>query len=72
MKKNNINFKFVIGSLSDNDPFIRLMLMEGNIVIENIFKTETENTLLSQVECLKALSDYANKLADEYENALNI
>ena len=72
MKKNNVNFKFVIGNLSDNDPFIRLMQIEGNSVVQTIYKTETKDMLLANAECLRALADYTNKLAEEYENAANI
>lgn len=72
MKKQNTNFKFIIGNLSDNDPFLRLMQIEGNNIIQNIYKTETKNTLLANAECLRALADYANKIANEYETAANI
>lgn len=72
MKKSNTNFKFVIGSLSDNDPFTRLMIMEGNNITQNIYKTETKNLLLANAECLKELANYTNKMASEYENATNI
>lgn len=72
MKKDNTNFKFVIGRLSDNDPFTRLIKMDGNRTVEYIYKTETENVLQAQIECLRELSDYVNKIANEYEEAINI
>jgi hypothetical protein len=72
MKKQDTSFKFVIGNLSDNDPFTRLMTMEGNNITEHIYKTETKDILLAQAECLRALSDYANKKADEFEKASKI
>jgi hypothetical protein len=72
MKKDNINFKFVIGNLSNNDPFTRVMLMKGNEVIETIYKTELNDILLAQMECLKALSNYANKKAEEYQKIIDI
>lgn len=72
MKKDNTNFKFVIGNLGNNDPFTRVMIMDGNKVIETIYKTETQDTLLAQMECLRALSDYASKKADEFEKVNNI
>lgn len=67
MKKDNVSLKFAIGKLHDNDPFTRLVIMEGNTIIQHIYKTETKNVLLANAECLKALADYANKKADEYE-----
>ena len=69
VKKNNVSFKFVIGSLDDNDPFIRLVIMEGNNIVQHIYKTETKDVLLANAECLKSLADYANKQAKEYEKA---
>lgn len=72
MKKGDTNFKFVIGSLSSNDLFTRLMTMEGNNITQNIYKTETKNPLLANAECLRELAYYANKMAFEYEDAVNI
>ena len=72
MKKDNVNFKFIIGNLSNNDPFIRLVQIEGNTIVQTIYKTQIKDTLLAHAECLKSLADYANKLAEEYENAVSI
>lgn len=72
VKKNNVSFKFVIGSLDDNDPFIRLVIMEGNNIVQHIYKTETKDVLLANAECLKSLADYANKQAKEYEKAASV
>jgi hypothetical protein len=67
MKKQDTSFKFVVGKLSDNDPCTRLMIMEGNTIIERLYQTETSNRLLALAECLRALADYANNIAEEYE-----
>lgn len=72
MKKDNVSFKFAIGRLIDNDPFTRLVKMEGNTIVQHIYKTETKDVLLANAECLKSLADYANKKADEYEKAASV
>ena len=70
MKKENVHFNFVIGKQSFNDPFIRVMSMEGNKVINNIYKTDEENIFIALSECLTTLAEYANKKAEEYKMIL--
>ena len=72
MKKEDTNFKFVIGRLSYNDPYKRALLMDGNMIVQTIYKTDTKDTLLASVECLRALAKYADGIADEYVKAITI
>ncbi len=67
MTKNNVDFKFVIGKQYYNDPYIRVVSMEGLNIVETIHKTDNNNKLLALSECLRTLANHASKLAEEYE-----